>query len=76
MRNRLEDHNSRVNHGILKSPFHGIFKSPTQDLCYRTPTVFSFGPEEKHSCKTTLIKSNHQLVLDFSAIVFFNSETF
>ena len=28
MRKRLEDHNSRVNHGIIKSPIHGIFKLP------------------------------------------------
>jgi len=43
MRNRLEDHNSRVNHGIIKSPIHGIFKLPVfQDLCFRTPTIISY----------------------------------
>jgi len=60
MRNRLEDHNSRVNHGIIKSPIHGIFKLPIfQDLCFRTPTVFLFGPAENYGRKTTLIKSTH-----------------
>jgi len=37
---------------------------------------FSFGLEEKHSCKTTGIKSTHHFGSRLSGIVFFNSETF
>ena len=60
MRNRLEDHNSRVNHGIIKSPIHGIFKLPIfQDLCFRTPTCFLFGPAEKHGRKTFIESTHH-----------------
>lgn len=68
MRKRLEDHNSRVNHGIIKSPIHGIFKLPIFLKTYATELqlYFSFGLEGKHSCKTTLIKSYPSfLVLDF-----------